>query len=111
MPTPHRPSASVTRTLRKLGLDLKEARLRRRLPMSLVAGRAFTSRATLQRTEAGDAGVGAGIYAAVLQALGLLENLGQVADPLRDAVGQAAASRELPQRARQHKARLEPGDG
>jgi len=66
--------------LRKLGADIHDARHRRRLPMGIVAERAFTSRTTLQRIEEGDPGVGIGIYAAVLQALGLLEGLGQVAD-------------------------------
>jgi transcriptional regulator with XRE-family HTH domain len=103
MPTPHRPSAAVRRTLRKLGLDIKEARRRRQLPMGLVAERAFTSRTTLQRVEEGDPGVSAGIYAAVLQALGLLENLGGVADPSQDTVGQAMVSGELPKRIRLRK--------
>jgi len=61
--------------LRKLGADIHDARRRRRLPMGIVAERAFTSRTTLQRIEEGDPGVGIGIYAAVLQALGLLEGL------------------------------------
>lgn len=104
MPTPHRPSAAVRRTLRKLGLDIKEARRRRQLPMGLVAERAFTSRTTLQHIEEGDPAVSAGIYAAVLQALGLLDNLARVADPAEDAVGQAMVSRELPQRIRIRKA-------
>lgn len=79
---------------------MRNARLRRRLPMAVVAERAFTSRSTLQRVEAGDPSVGVGIYAAVLQALGLLEGLGGVADPSRDRVGQAMAVAELPSRAR-----------
>ncbi len=41
-----------------------------------------------------------GIYAAVLQALGLLERLDQLADPARDEIGQALASAELPKRVR-----------
>jgi transcriptional regulator with XRE-family HTH domain len=73
MPTSHNPSASVRRALRKLGADIQDARKRRRLPMSVVADRAFTSRSTLQRIEAGDPGVGIGIYAATLQARGLLD--------------------------------------
>jgi transcriptional regulator with XRE-family HTH domain len=90
-----------------LGLDIKEARRRRQLPMSLVAERAFTSRTTLQRIEEGDPAVSAGIYAAVLQALGLLDNLAKVADPAQDAVGQAMVSAELPKRVRWRKA--QPG--
>jgi transcriptional regulator with XRE-family HTH domain len=86
--------------LRTLGADIKDARRRRRLPMSVVAERAFTSRSTLQKIEEGDAAVSMGIYAAVLQALGLLENLGQVADIARDSVGQALASGDLPKRVR-----------
>jgi transcriptional regulator with XRE-family HTH domain len=100
MPTPHHPAAGVRRALRKLGADIRDARKRRRLPMSVVADRAFTSRTTLQRIEAGDAGVGMGIYAAVLQALGLLDELALVADISRDTVGQSLAAGELPIRAR-----------
>ena len=68
--------------------------------MSLVAERAFTSRSTLQRIEAGDHRVGIGIYAAVLHALGLVERLAAVADPAHDEVGLRLAADELPRRAR-----------
>lgn len=98
MPTPHPATAAVRRTLRKLGADIHDARRRRRLPMSVVAERAFTSRSTLQRVEAGDTNVSIGIYAAVLQALGLLDGLGQIADIGNDAVGQSLSSAALPKR-------------
>ena len=100
MPSPHYPSAAVRKALSKLGGDLRDARRRRRLPMSVVAERAFTSRSTLQRVEEGDTSVSMGIYAAVLNALGLLEGLGQAADPAMDSVGQALANESLPQRVR-----------
>jgi transcriptional regulator with XRE-family HTH domain len=100
MPTPHHPAAGVRRALRKLGADIQDARKRRRLPMSVLADRAFTSRTTLQRIEAGDPGVGIGIYAAVLQALGLVEELAAVADIARDRIGQSLAAAALPARAR-----------
>jgi transcriptional regulator with XRE-family HTH domain len=77
MPTPHNPPAVVRRALRKLGADIHDARRRRRLPMAVVAERAFTSRSTLQKIEAGDTNVSIGIYAGVLQALGLLDGLSQ----------------------------------
>lgn len=48
--------------------------------MAVVAERAFTSRSTLQRVEAGDTSVSIGIYASVLRALGLLDGLSKVAD-------------------------------
>jgi len=96
MPTPHTLPAAVRRVMRKLGADIHDARRRRRLPMAVVAERAFTSRSTLQKIEAGDTNVSIGIYAGVLQALGLLDGLGQIADIGNDPVGQALASAELP---------------
>lgn len=108
MPTPHRPTAAVRRTLQKLGADIQAARLRRELPMAVVAERAFTSRSTLQRVEEGDPGVSIGIYAAALNALGLLEGLGQVADISQDSVGQALADEALPRRARIRRAPKRP---
>ena len=98
MPTPHRPPIAVRRTLRKLGADIRDARRRRRLPMTVVAERAFTSRSTLQKIEQGDTNVGIGIYASVLQALGLLNGLEDVADIAHDEVGQSLASANLPKR-------------
>ena len=99
MPTPHNPPAAVRRALRKLGADIHDARRRRRLPMAVVAERAFTSRSTLQKVEAGDASVSIGIYAGVLQALGLLDGLSHIADIGNDLVGQALASADLPKHA------------
>lgn len=99
MPTPHNPPAAVRRTVRKLGADIHDARRRRRLPMAVIAERAFTSRSTLQRIEAGDTNVSMGIYAAVLQSLGLLDGLGTIADISNDSVGQSLASAELPKHA------------
>lgn len=100
MPTPHHPSAAVRRVLRKLGADLRDARRRRRLPMAVVAERAFTSRSTLQKVEAGEANVSIGIYAAVLHAIGLVDGLGEIADISHDPVGRALASGDLPKRVR-----------
>lgn len=100
MPTPHHPSAAARRALKQLGGDLRDARRRRRLTMAVVADRAFTSRATLQRVEAGDPAVSIGIYAAVLHTLGLLDGLGGLADLSRDPVGRALADEFLPQRVR-----------
>jgi transcriptional regulator with XRE-family HTH domain len=98
MPTPHHPSAAARKALKKLGADLHDARRRRRLPMAVLAERAFTSRSTLQRIEAGDPSVSVGIYAAVLHSLGLVDGLGQLADPTIDLVGIALANESLPKR-------------
>jgi transcriptional regulator with XRE-family HTH domain len=111
MPTPHHPPAAVQRALRKLGADITDARRRRRLPMAVVAQRAFTSRSTLQRVEAGDTSVSIGIYAGVLQALGLLDGLSQVADIGSDSVGQAMASAALPKHVHLRSKARSPRDG
>lgn len=105
MPTPHHPSAAVRRVLKQLGGDMRDARKRRKLPMAVVAERAFTSRSTLQRVEEGDPAVSMGIYAAVLLALGLLPSLGRVAELSNDAVGQAMAGEALPKRVRLKRAK------
>jgi transcriptional regulator with XRE-family HTH domain len=94
--------------LLKLGADIHDARRRRRLPMAVVAERAFTSRSTLQRIEQGDANVGIGIYAAVLQALGLLDGITGIADISNDPVGQSLASAELPKRSRTRRRSVVP---
>lgn len=106
MATPHNPSISVSRTLRKLGEDIRAARLVRNLPAEVVAERARTSRPTLGRIEKGDPSVGIGIYAAVLQALGMVDRLASVADLRNDDTGLALAVEDLPQRARTTRSRL-----
>lgn len=88
------------RALRKLGQDVKDARRRRRIPMDLLAERARISRSTLTKVEKGDGSVALGIYASVLFALGLVEGLGDIADPSRDLVGRSVEERNLPKRVR-----------
>jgi transcriptional regulator with XRE-family HTH domain len=99
MPAVHTPSLAVRKTLIFLGHNIKEARLRRNLPAGVVAERAFTTRPTLKRIEEGDYGVGIGIYASVLQALGLLDHLSQIGSIASDTLGQQLASEALPKRA------------
>lgn len=91
----------MRKALRKLGSDTCDARRPRKLPTAVVAERSFTSRSTLQKIEAGDASVGMGIYAAVLQPLGLLDGLAGIADISNDSVGQALASADLPKHSHQ----------
>ena len=79
--------------------------------MAVVAERAFTSRPTLQKIEAGDANVSIGIYAGVLQALGLLDGLSNIADISNDSVGQALASAALPKRIQARRSPKAPHDG
>ena len=56
--------------LKTMGEQIKLARLRRDLPVELVAERAGISRASLWKVESGSPAVAIGIYAAVLHVLG-----------------------------------------
>ncbi len=90
----------VKRILAKLGADIKAARLRRRITMTLMAERAFVSRSTLQKVEQGDPGVSLGVYATVLFILGLSERIADLADVSTDSVGLQLDEERLPQRVR-----------
>lgn len=90
----------VTRALRKLGRDIRDARRRRRIPVAMLAQRASMSRTTLNKVEKGDAGVSLGGYATVLFVLGMADRLADVADPRYDAVGLDLEEEHLPERIR-----------
>ena len=90
----------VTRALRKLGSDIKDARRRRRLPMSIVKQRASISEPTLIRIERGDPKVAVGSYATVLFVLGMADRLADLVDPKNDPVGRQLEEENLPKRIR-----------
>lgn len=93
----------IKRALGKLGKDIKNARLRRRISTQMMADRAFISRTTLNKVEKGDAGVAMGIYATVLFILGLTERLNNLADLQFDSIGRTLEEELLPKRIRQSK--------
>ncbi|MSO82767.1 MAG: hypothetical protein EXQ53_05675 [Acidobacteria bacterium] len=90
----------VRRALLKLGHDIRDARRRRRIPVTIAAERASISRTTLVKIEKGDPGVALGIYATVLFVMGMVERLADLADPKDDAVGLQLEEEHLPQRIR-----------
>jgi DNA-binding XRE family transcriptional regulator len=90
----------VKRALRKLGKDIKDARRRRRIPVSIAAERASVSKNTLLNIEKGDPGVAIGLYATVLFVMGMVERLADIADVKDDAVGLQLEEEQLPQRIR-----------
>lgn len=75
----------LARLISNLGENLRKARLRRAFSAETVAQRAGITRKTLHRVEHGDPGVALGIYARVLQALRLENDLATIA--LDDALG------------------------
>lgn len=90
----------VTRALRKLGHDIRDARRRRRIPAEIAAERASISRTTLVKIEKGEPGVAIGSYAIVLFVMGMTDRLADLADPRNDAIGLQLEEEHLPQRIR-----------
>ena len=88
----------VRRALKKLGKDVREARLRRRIRTTVMADRVQVSRPTLRKLEQGDPSVSIGAYATALYVLGLVDRLADLADIAADPVGRQMASEALPQR-------------
>lgn len=97
----------LSRLLKQVGTNLRYARLRRRYTAETVAERAGITRKTLSRVERGDASVAIGIYARVLQALGLVDDLGVIArdDQLGNRLQDLGLT--MPKRVRLHGGRTE----
>lgn len=91
---------SIVTALKTLGEDIRNARKRRRITMKLLAERAKISRVTLSKIEKGDPSVAIKYYASVLQMMGLLKNLAEVAAARNDGVGVIIEEENLPQRVR-----------
>jgi transcriptional regulator with XRE-family HTH domain len=90
----------VRRALRKLGQDIRDARLRRRIPTELLAQRASISRMTLYKVENGDVNVAMGSYATVLFVLGMIDRISNLADAAEDSLGRQLDEERLPKRIR-----------
>jgi transcriptional regulator with XRE-family HTH domain len=90
----------VRRALRKLGSDIRDARLRRRIPTELMAARASISRTTLYKVEKGDVNVSIGTYATILFVLGMIDRVGEIADANKDRLGRQLEEERLPKRIR-----------
>ena len=88
----------LKKAMSKLGGDLRSARLRRRIPASIMAERAGISRTTLLKVEKGDPGVAVGTIAAVLFAMGMLDRLVELVSASTDEVGLGLEEERLPKR-------------
>ena len=90
----------VLRALRKLGSDIRDARLRRRIPTEILAARSSISRTTLYKVENGDESVSVGTYASILFVLGMVDRVSNLADSREDVVGRHLEEEHLPKRIR-----------
>jgi len=100
----------VRRGLLKLGMDIRDARRRRRIPTTTMAERTMISRVTLAKIEKGDPGVSMGSYATVLFVLGMLDRLSELADAGSDRLGLSLEEEILPKRIRKSLRREESQD-
>jgi transcriptional regulator with XRE-family HTH domain len=94
------------RALLKLGNDIRNARIRRRISTSVMAQRALMTRMTLYKVERGDPTVSIGAYATVLFVLGLTDRLAELADVRFDELGLSLEQESLPKRIRAKSALL-----
>ena len=94
------PPAAVEEALRRLGRNIRTARLRRRLPQTALAERMGVSRFVVADVERGKPTTGVAAYVGALWVLGLLNDLYEVADPDRDEEGKTLERARSPRRAR-----------
>lgn len=94
------PPYAVEQTLARLGADLRIARLRRNLTLADIAEQIGTGKRAVADAEKGKPSTGMAVYAAMLWALDLLDQMDEVARPERDEAGQRLALVHERQRAR-----------
>ena len=85
------PPFAVEQSLKRLGADLRTARLRRNLTIEDVAQKIGAGPRAVADAEKGKPSTGIVTYVALLWTLGLLSQLDEVARPENDAEGQALA--------------------
>jgi DNA-binding XRE family transcriptional regulator len=93
------PPAAVEETLNRLGRNIRTARLRRRLRIVDVANRMGASRFTVADVEKGKPGTSMAAYAGALWALGLLDQMSDLADSDHDEEGKVLESARGPKQA------------
>lgn len=96
----HAPPVAIEQAVAQLGANIATARLRRHWRQEDLARKAGITRATLVAIEQGKLGTGIGAYVAVLWALGLHSDVGQIAAPERDLEGRTLEAARLGSRVR-----------
>ena len=94
------PPYEVEKALTTLGANLRTARLRRNLTIVEVAQKIGAGRRAVTDAEKGKPSTGIAIYAALLWAYGLLNDVGLLADISRDEEGLTLARSQERERAR-----------
>lgn len=85
------PPYAVERTLKRLGANLRTARLRRNFTIDDMAEKIGTGPRAVADAEKGKPSTGIAVYVALLWALDLLEPVADIAAPENDEEGQTLA--------------------
>lgn len=85
------PPYQVEQALKTLGAHIRTARLRRNLSLQELAEKIGVERHVVSAAEKGKPSTGIAIYAAMLWAMGLIDQLAEVADSDRDDEGKTLA--------------------
>lgn len=94
------PPYAVEQTLKRLGANLRTARLRRNLTIEELAQKIGTGLRVVGDAERGKPSTGIAVYAALLWALDLLHQVDDLAAPEKDDEGQMLTLARERQRAR-----------
>ncbi len=94
------PPSAVQEALKRLGNNLRTARLRRNLSHAELAAKLGVDRHVIADAERGKLSTSAGVYVGMLWAMNLLPSLADVADPKNDEEGLALSGLDERERAR-----------
>lgn len=94
------PPYPVERALKRLGKNLRTARIRRNLTIEEVAEKIGAGPRAIAAAEGGKTSTGVAVFVALLWAYGLLDPFSELADPARDAEGLTLSLSREPSRAR-----------
>ena len=94
------PPYPVEQALKKVGHNLRLARLRRKLTIEEAAQKIGTGIRAVRDAENGKPSTGIAVYTALLWLYDLLQPFEDLADPLKDKEGLALAADKEPRRAR-----------
>jgi transcriptional regulator with XRE-family HTH domain len=94
------PPHPVEQAIRRLGINLRTARIRRNYTIEEVSQKIGAGTRAVRDAEKGKVSTAIGVYAALLWAYDLLAPLNELADPARDEQGLILASSKERTRAR-----------
>ncbi len=94
------PPYAVEKAVRRLGANLRTARLRRNLTIEEVAEKIGTGRRAVMNAEKGKGSTSSAVYIALLWIYDLLDQIRDIADPALDEEGQNLSLSKVRARAR-----------